>query len=203
MHHFIICVFEIKVQKRLSWVVTSVTSTFNLILTFCMDITSVIGNFMIRWWEHSEKGVTYGRMDRAIHRAAWSQLKKTPNLVAKILASKFGFVPDCILCLGEQPSLAHIMVRQLFCVKPLCHPVLTSPINHHEHISVNFYLKMQQLSIFFPSCCCDLTVVPGLLPAYRLPRPLREGDPAPVSPRLHERSIRQLTQRLMSDQYWS
>ena len=42
-------------------------------------------------------------------------------------------------------------------------------------------------SIFFPpSCCCDLlAVVPGLSPASRLPRPLREGDPVPVSPRLN------------------
>ena len=38
---------------------------------------------MIRWWEHSQKGVTDGRTDRrtdrrtenTIHRAAWSQLK--------------------------------------------------------------------------------------------------------------------------------
>ena len=45
----------------------------------------------------------------------------------------------------NRPALVQIMVRRLFCVKPLCHPVLTSPINQHEHISVNFYLKMQQL----------------------------------------------------------
>ena len=37
-------------------------------------------NFMmIRWWEHSQKGVTDrqrdGQTDRIIHRAAWSQLK--------------------------------------------------------------------------------------------------------------------------------
>ena len=38
---------------------------------------------MIRWWEHSQKGVTYrqtdgrtdGQTDWTIHRAAWSQLK--------------------------------------------------------------------------------------------------------------------------------
>ena len=46
---------------------------------------------MIRWWEHSQKGVTDGQTDgqtdrrteNTIHRAAWSQLKTlfsyTPN----------------------------------------------------------------------------------------------------------------------------
>ena len=52
--------------------------------TFRMDITSVNGNdfwkfHVIRWQEHSEKGVTDrqtdGRTDWTIHRAAWSQLK--------------------------------------------------------------------------------------------------------------------------------
>ena len=34
-------------------------------------------NFMmIRWWEHSEKGVTDRQMDWTIHRAAWLQLKR-------------------------------------------------------------------------------------------------------------------------------
>ena len=75
-----------------------------------------------------------------------------------------------IICFGEQK-----MLHQLFCVEPLCHPVLTSPFNQHERISfmsVNFYLKIQQLSlyIFFPSCCCDLlAVVPGLSSTSRLP----------------------------------
>ena len=34
-------------------------------------------NFMIRRWEHSEKGVTNGRTERSVLRAAWSQLKNT------------------------------------------------------------------------------------------------------------------------------
>ena len=58
-----------------------------LTLTICMDLTLVIvnnsWNFMIRWWEHSKKGVTHGQTDRqtdrqtesTICRAAWSQLK--------------------------------------------------------------------------------------------------------------------------------
>ena len=39
---------------------------------------------MIRWWEHSQKGVTDGQTDRrtenTIHRAAWSQLKIIEHL---------------------------------------------------------------------------------------------------------------------------
>ena len=75
-----------------------------LTLTFCMDLTLVQSDYpenfmMIRWWEHSQKGVTDGQTDRqtdgqtdrrtdrrtdrqtdrqtenTIHRAAWSQLK--------------------------------------------------------------------------------------------------------------------------------
>ena len=48
------------------------------------------------------------RTENTIHRAAWSQLKKTPNLVAKLSATKFGFCtrltstcrrcrPDCFM----------------------------------------------------------------------------------------------------------
>ena len=37
-----------------------------LTLTFCMDLTLVIGNnsMMIWWWEHSEKGVTVGQTEK-------------------------------------------------------------------------------------------------------------------------------------------
>ena len=75
----------VTVRKRLSWVFTSVTLTFDLwpwpftwTLLWLLVITPE--NFMmIRWWEHSKKGVTDGRTDgeteNTICRAAWSQLK--------------------------------------------------------------------------------------------------------------------------------
>ena len=83
----------VRVRKRLSWVLTSVTLTFDLwpwpfawTSLFTMVITPE--NFMmIRWWEHGEKGVTDrrtdgrtdrrtdGRTDWTSHIAAWSQLK--------------------------------------------------------------------------------------------------------------------------------
>ena len=58
----------VTVRKRLSWVVTSVTLTFDLwpwpfVRTLPWSMVITPENFiMIRWWEHS-------------HRAAWSQLK--------------------------------------------------------------------------------------------------------------------------------
>ena len=80
---------EVTVRKGLSWVMTSVTLTFDLwpwpfpwISLLSLVITPE--NFvMIRWWEHSQKGVTDRQTDRqtdgqtenTICRAAWSQLK--------------------------------------------------------------------------------------------------------------------------------
>ena len=84
------------------WVVTSVTLTFDLWpwpFAWTLPWSNVITpeNFMmIRWWEHSQKGVTDGQTDRrtdgqtdgqtdrrtenTIHRAAWSQLKTIGHL---------------------------------------------------------------------------------------------------------------------------
>ena len=89
---------RVTVRKRLSWVVTSVTLTFDLWpwpFAWTLLWSSVITpeNFMmIRWWEHSQKGVTDRQTDRrtdgqtdrwtdgqtenTICRAAWSQLKR-------------------------------------------------------------------------------------------------------------------------------
>ena len=64
----------VTVRKQSSWVVTSVTLTFDLwpwpfawTLPWSMVITPK--NFMmIRWWEHSQKGVTDGQTDRRTDR---------------------------------------------------------------------------------------------------------------------------------------
>ena len=77
-------------------------------LTFCMDITSVIGNnfLMERWQEHSdEKGVTDrqtdGRTDRqterGVLRAAWSQLKRHDVLLNQSLTILFVLTPALYL----------------------------------------------------------------------------------------------------------
>ena len=71
----------VTVRKRLSWAVTSVTLTFDLwpwsfAWTSLLSLVITPDNFMmIRWEEHSQKGVTDGWTDWTIHRAAWSQLK--------------------------------------------------------------------------------------------------------------------------------
>ena len=92
-HHHMWVQTGVKVRKRLSWVVTSVTLTFDLwpwpfAWTLPWSVVIIPENFMmIRWWEHSQKGVTDGQTDgrtdgptdrrteNTIHRAAWSQLK--------------------------------------------------------------------------------------------------------------------------------
>ena len=73
--------WTVTVRKRLSWVLTSVTLTFDLwpwpfAWTLLWSLVITPENFMmIRWWEHSEKGGTDGQTDNTICRAAWSQLK--------------------------------------------------------------------------------------------------------------------------------
>ena len=88
-HHHMWIQTGVTVRKRLSWVVTSVTLTFDLwpwpfAWTLRWSLVITPENFMmIRWWEHSQKGVTDRRTDRrtdgqtenTICRAAWSQLK--------------------------------------------------------------------------------------------------------------------------------
>ena len=88
VRHFI-AISEIKLelesgnaQFRSKFVWTSVTLTFDLwpwpfAWTLLLSMVITPENFMmIRWRQHSEKGVTDGQTDWAIHRAAWSQLKR-------------------------------------------------------------------------------------------------------------------------------
>ena len=89
-HHHMRIQTGVTVRKRLGWVVTSVTLTFDLwpwpfAWTLLLSLVITPENFMMIWWgEHSQKGVTDGRTDgqtdrrteNTICRAAWSQLKK-------------------------------------------------------------------------------------------------------------------------------
>ena len=85
----------VRVRKRLSWVLTSVTLTFDLwpwpfAWTSLLTMVITPENFMmIRWWEHGEKGVTDRQTDRrtenTICRAAWSQLKIISALLYRML----------------------------------------------------------------------------------------------------------------------
>ena len=68
-HHHMWIQTGVTVRKRLSWVVTSVTMTFDLwprpfAWTSLLSLVITPENFMmIRWWEHGEKGVTDGQTD--------------------------------------------------------------------------------------------------------------------------------------------
>ena len=68
-HHHMRIQTGVTVRKRLSWVVTSVTLTFDLwpwplAWTLLLSLVITTENFMmIRWGEHSQKGVTDGRTD--------------------------------------------------------------------------------------------------------------------------------------------
>ena len=110
-HHHMWIQTGVTVRKRLSWVVTSVTLTFDLwpwpfawTLLWSLVITSE--NFMmIRWWEHSQKGVTDrqtdgqtdgrtdGQTENTICRAAWSQLKTIGHLFYATSSFVQHFVP--------------------------------------------------------------------------------------------------------------
>ena len=73
-HHHMWIQAGVTVRKRLSWVVTSVTLTFDLwpwpfAWTSLLSLVITPENFMmIRWWEHGEKGVTDGQTDRQTDR---------------------------------------------------------------------------------------------------------------------------------------
>ena len=68
-HHHMWIQTGVTVRKRLSWVVPSVTLTFDLwpwpfAWTSLLSLVITPENFMmIRWWEHGEKGVTDGQTD--------------------------------------------------------------------------------------------------------------------------------------------
>ena len=68
-HHHMWIQTRVTVRKRLSWVLTSVTLTFDLwpwpfAWTSLLSLVITPENFMmIWWWEHGEKGVTDRRTD--------------------------------------------------------------------------------------------------------------------------------------------
>ena len=72
-HHHMWIQTGVTVRKRLSWVVTSVTLTFDLwpwpfAWTLPWSVVITPENFMmIRWWEHSQKCVTDRQRDRKYH----------------------------------------------------------------------------------------------------------------------------------------
>ena len=118
-HHYMWIQTGFTVRKRLSWVVTSVTLTFDLwpwpfAWTLPWSLVITPENFMmIRWWEQSQKGVTDGWTDRrtenTIHRAAWSQLKRG----SKVMGLGQWGKKNVVLCLSWQQIKAVDSLRHL------------------------------------------------------------------------------------------
>ena len=102
----------VTVWKRLSWVMTSVTLTFDLwswpfAWTLLWSLVLTPENFMmIRWWDHSQKGVTDGQTENTICRAAWSQLKTIEHLFYATSSSVYDFVAIGVLKLELEPGNA-------------------------------------------------------------------------------------------------
>ena len=118
-HHHMWIQTGVTVRKRLSWVVTSVTLTFDLwhwpfAWTSLLSLVITPENFMmIRWWEHSQKGVTDGRTDRTIHRAAWLQLKTIGHLFYATSNFAYHFVPIGEFKLDYSPETPNLgQIRQ-------------------------------------------------------------------------------------------
>ena len=88
----------VRVRKRLSWVLTSVTLTFDLwpwpfAWTSLLTMVITPENFMmIRWWEHGEKGVTDRQTDRRTDR----QTDGKYHLLSCLVAAKNNRAP--LLC---------------------------------------------------------------------------------------------------------
>ena len=109
-HHYMWIQTGVTVRKRLSWVVTSVTLTFDLwpwpfVWTLLWSLVITPENFMmIRWWEHSQKvvtadgrteGQTDGQTENTICRAAWSQLKTIGHLLYVASSFVHHFIAIC------------------------------------------------------------------------------------------------------------
>ena len=135
----------VTVRKRSSGVVTSVTLTFDLwpwpfAWTLPWSVVITPENFMmIRWWEHSQKGVTDRQTDRqtenTIHRAAWSQLKTLGHMAE----NKCGYQMHIFV---TSLSSQHSPVWWCFCmVQPLRQPFRPKCTNrilqmHHQNLVV-------------------------------------------------------------------
>ena len=139
-HHHMWIQTGVTVRKRLSWVVTSVTLSFDLwpwpfAWTSLLSLVITPENFMmLRWWEHSQKGVTdrqtdgrtEGQTDWTIHIAAWSQLKtwhlylfmrygdESRNLDCKVHGANMG--PSWVLPAPDGPHVGpmKLAIREIF-----------------------------------------------------------------------------------------
>ena len=132
-HHHMWIQTGVTVRKRLSWVLTSVTLTFDLwpwpfAWTSLLSLVITPENFMmIRWWEHSQKGVTDRQTDRrtdrqtdrqtekTIHRAAWSQLKTIGRLFYTTSSFVHNFKAMCQTSVTVWKRPIRVKISGVFC----------------------------------------------------------------------------------------
>ena len=122
LHHHMWIQTGITVWKRLNWVLTSVTLTFDLspwsfAWTLLWSLVIAPENFMmIRWWEHNEKGVTDGQTENNIHRAAWPQLKMSKSLSGPLCTYLGAVIPILELVWDIYPTNipAKVSTRQIW-----------------------------------------------------------------------------------------
>ena len=112
-HHHLWTQTGVTVRKRFSWVVTSVTLTFDFwpwpfAWTSLPSLVITPENFMIiRWWEHSEKGVTDRRTDGLSHSYSCLVAAKKGHRKARKSIEKMGFYSSC-------SSIKSMSIFQLF-----------------------------------------------------------------------------------------
>ena len=120
-HHHMWIKTGVTVRKWLSWVLTSVTLTFDLwpwpfACTSLLSLVITPDYFMImRWWEHGEKCVTDGQTDRRTDglNQSYSCLVAAKNQSAKMaLPNIDGLVQE------RHNSIANALELRLSCTKP-------------------------------------------------------------------------------------
>ena len=158
----------VTVRKRLSWVLTSVTLTFDLwpwpfAWTSLLSLVITPENFvMIQWWEHSQKGVTDrqtdGRTKRSVLRAAWSQLKISAVAIVSKSPNSFQYH---WMNYVHTDKLMYVEVREPGCVRSDRFTYMHTQIAQHQ-ISIYIGIRIQKsdmpMSLFgvrycFKQCC--------------------------------------------------
>ena len=166
----------VRVRKRLSWVLTSVTLTFDLwpwpfAWTSLLTMVITPENFMmIRWWEHGEKGVTVrqtdgrtdrrtdGRTDWTSHIAAWSQLK--------IAMDK-----EELWILEFNTALGTIFFTVIGLWAQHRQPISYAWISFIAEANLRLAITNLRLTITFPRCSCKTC---GYIKALTNKNPLRQ-----------------------------
>ena len=132
-HHHMWIQTGVTVREQLRVVMTSVTLIFDLwtwpfAWTSPLSLVITPENFvMIRWQEHSEKGVTVRQTDRKrCSRAAWSQLKSMENPL--LTGNQYDLTADpyskCFGHQGQQKYCTAVPKNQPLCVLKLCYVVV-------------------------------------------------------------------------------